>query len=362
MKKVVGTVVVWFIVLGSYAQNIVAPPQQLMIKPKGQIVCYASGESHPVNIPPPIVVNSTARTQTANIQVDYVGFPANAQAVFEEAVAIWENIIQSPVTIHVRAAWVSQEASTLGSAIWGNAFANFDGAPKLNVFYPVALAEKLAGRALNPNPNPTTGDNYDIYAFFNSNQTAWSFTDATTTSQYNFKTVVVHEIGHGLGFTDTYDISTATGLGSFGVQGTTIPIIFDVSVENSGARLLNQANGSTTLATSLTSQSVFYNASLSGPAVTSNIKLYAPSGWQSGSSIAHLDQSTYSLTENRLMRPQLDRGQVTPNPGPIVLNMFADMGWVAPYITHLPLKDSEVTNSTFWFLQMSQQMAPQATR
>lgn len=347
MKKVVGTVVVWFIVLGSYAQNIVAPPQQLMIKPKGQIVCYASGESHPVNIPPPIVVNSTARTQTANIQVDYVGFPANAQAVFEEAVAIWENIIQSPVTIHVRAAWVSQEASTLGSAIWGNAFANFDGAPKLNVFYPVALAEKLAGRALNPNPNPTTGDNYDIYAFFNSNQTAWSFTDATTTSQYNFKTVVVHEIGHGLGFTDTYDISTATGLGSFGVQGTTIPIIFDVSVENSGARLLNQANGSTTLATSLTSQSVFYNASLSGPAVTSNIKLYAPSGWQSGSSIAHLDQSTYSLTENRLMRPQLDRGQVTPNPGPIVLNMFADMGWVAPYITHLPLKDSEVTNSTF---------------
>lgn len=347
MKKVVGTVVVCFVVLGSYAQTIVTPPQQLMIKPKGQIVCYASGESNPVNIPPPIVTRSNARIQTANIQVDYVGFPANAQAAFEEAVAIWENIIQSPVTIHVRAAWVSQGASTLGSAIWGNAFANFDGAPKLNVFYPVALAEKLAGKPLNPNPNPATGDNYDIYAFFNSNQTAWSFTDATTNSQYNFKTVVVHEIGHGLGFTDTYDISSATELGSYGVQSTSIPMIFDVPVEVNNSRILNQANGSSAMAISLTSQNVFYNAALSGPSVTSNIKLFAPSSWQSGSSIAHLDQSTYSFTDNRLMRPQLDRGQVTPNPGPIVLNMFADMGWVAPYITHSPLKDTELTNSTF---------------
>ncbi len=47
------------------------------------------------------------------------------------------------------------------------------------------------------------------------------------------------------------------------------------------------------------------------------------------------------------MRPQLDLGQATLNPGEIVLNMFADMGWVAPVITHTPLKDTESTSNDF---------------
>ncbi|MFN5004161.1 MAG: T9SS type A sorting domain-containing protein [Bacteroidota bacterium] len=351
MKRIVvlGLLVGFHFLTG--AAQPASPPQQLMIKPKGQIVCYASGESKPVYLPPPArPAGGNARVQTSDIRVTYVNFPANAQAAFEEAITIWEGLIQSPVTIHVRAEWLPQGSNTLGSAIWGNAFANFDGAPKLNVFYPVALAEKIAGRALNPDPTPNSADNFDIYAFFNSSQTRWSFTDATLTTQYNFKTVVVHEIGHGLGFTDSFDISN--GVGSFGVQSTTVPMIFDVAVENGSndTRLLNQTNSSAVLAGTLTNTNVLYNPSLalaSSLPTLSKPRLYAPSDWQSGSSIAHLDQTTYSGTENRLMRPQLDLGQVTPNPGPIVLNMFSDMGWVAPYITHTPLKDTEVTNAPF---------------
>ncbi|MFM7488179.1 MAG: T9SS type A sorting domain-containing protein [Cytophagales bacterium] len=347
MRKILALgLLVGFYFLDGAAQPA-APPQQLMVKPKGQIVCYKNDVNHPIYLPPRFEANPAGRTQAADIQVEYVGFPPDAQASFVRAVDIWKTLIQSNVRINIRAAWVPQDANVLGSAIWGNAFANFDGAPKLNVFYPVALAEKIAGKKLNGDPNPTTGNDYDIYAFFNSTQSRWNFTDTPTPNTYNFTTVVLHEIGHGLGFTDSYDLEN--GLGSFGVQTTATPMIFDVGVESgAGARLINQANNTAALATALTNANVNYNPSRSLVGVASEKpKLYAPSEWSSGSSIAHLDQATYSGTNNRLMRPQLDLNSVVLDPGPFVLNMFADMGWVAPAIVHTPLKDTEVTSNDF---------------
>jgi len=336
--------------LGAFSQNINSQSfRQLVAKPKGKIVCYGSNENHPVYLAPKVISNSGSRVQTADIKVDYVNFPADAQASFQRAVDIWATLIQSSVRINILAQWVTQDPNTLGSAIWGNAFANFDGAPKLNVFYPVALAEKLAGKKLNQDPNPTTGDNYDIYAFFNSSQTRWSFVDSSVPNTYNFTTVVLHEIGHGLGFTDSFDVEN--GVGSYGVQSNPTPIILDVGVETgAGNRLLNLTNNTVDLNNSLTSNNVSYNPnrSLIGNAA-SKPKLFAPATWNGGSSIAHLDQATYSGIDNpdKLMRPQLDLGQATLNPGDIVLNMFADMGWVAPVITHTSLKDTEITSSDF---------------
>jgi hypothetical protein len=333
--------------LGAFSQNNSSSFRQLVAKPKGKIVCYGSNENHPIYLPPKVVGQAGSRVQTAGIRVDYVNFPSDAQASFQRAVDIWKTLVQSSVRINIRAAWVSQEPNILGSAIWGNAFANFDGAPKLNVFYPVALAEKLAGKKLNQDPNPATGDNYDIYAFFNSSQTSWSFVDSPVPNTYNFTTVVLHEIGHGLGFTDSFDIEN--GVGSYGVQSTPTPIILDVGVETgAGNRLLNLTNNTVDLNNSLTSNNVSYNPnrSLIGNAA-SKPKLFAPATWNGGSSIAHLDQATYAGSSDRLMRPQLDLGQATLNPGEIVLNMFADMGWVAPVIAHTPLKDTESTSNDF---------------
>ncbi|MCA6379209.1 MAG: T9SS type A sorting domain-containing protein [Cytophagales bacterium] len=334
--------------LGAFSQNINSQSfRQLVAKPNGKIVCFGSNENHPIYLPPKVVGQAGSRVQTADIKVDYVNFPSDAQASFQRAVDIWATLVQSSVRINILAQWVSQDPNVLGSATWGNAFANFDGAPKLNVFYPVALAEKLAGKKLNQDPNPTTGDNYDIYAFFNSSQTRWSFVDSSVPNTYNFTTVVLHEIGHGLGFTDSFDVEN--GVGSYGVQSTPTPIILDVGVETgAGNRLLNLTNNTMDLNNSLTSNNVSYNParSLIGLAA-SKPKLYAPATWDGGSSIAHLDQATYAGSNDRLMRPQLDLGQATLNPGEIVLNMFADMGWVAPSIVHTPLKDTESTSNDF---------------
>lgn len=354
MRKILALgLLVGFYFLDGAAQPA-SPPQQLMIKPKGQIVCYASGESKPVYLPPPAAYERAARTQLTNIVVDYVGFPSDnlAKNAFQRAVDIWAGIIQSPVTIYIYAEWKSLPATTLGQAIYGNAFANFTNAPKLGVFYPVALAEKLAGRALNPPPTVVNGNyrNYDIYASFNSDAD-WAYLDDLNSNvgRYNLTTVVLHEIGHGLGLTDSFDVTS--GKGSFGVQGTTTPIVFDIGVENganNNARLLDQTNNSTTLGSILVNRNINYNPALSLGGVAGNrAKLFAPTPWNGGSSIAHLDQTTYTGTQNMLMRPQLDKAQITLDPGPIVLNMFADMGWVSPAIDHKRLTDTETTNADF---------------
>ncbi len=264
-------------------------------------------------------------------------------------------MLQSPVPINVLAIWTPLSSSTPGFETLGSAapisfYANFDGALKINVYYPIALAEKMAGKNLNDVlPDPTTGAGYEIIAQFNS-KSSWDYSASgpVASGKVHLTTVVLHELGHGLGVYASYGDSN--GSGSYGLVGTTIPTLFDVFVESASGRILNLQNNSATMATSLTSGHVTFNSAI---AIEDNSNqsplLYAPSPWQDGSSISHLDQDTYSTTGNlnKLMRPQLDNKQVTLDPGPIIRDMFKDMGWVAPYIVHTPLKNTETTNSPF---------------
>ena len=330
--------------VNAIAQSIMAGDYPVRtLKPGKPVVCYHSGVSVPsfIGIAEDVQrkLSSGARTKSANIEVTYVGFTSEAQEAFQRAVDIWEGILQSDVTVHVYAVWSTQLASNvLGSAIYGNAYANFQGAPKLNIFYPVALAEKLIGVPLNGDPDPNTGDNYDVYAFFNANQT-WSFSAASTSNNFHLTTVVLHELCHGLGFADSFELEG--GVGDFGVQSTPVPIIFDLGVENaSNTRLLDVANSSTAMAGFLTSNNVNHNPGLSVVGgVGTRAKLFAPASWQPGSSIAHLDET--ATGENLLMRPSLNRDQINLDPGPVTKNLFADMGWVAPYIRHTALRDTD---------------------
>ncbi len=324
------------------------------------IICYGSEKNVNGYLPPPKeylerLKNHSARTQTTNLNIVYDGFPLDNQAKnsLQAALDIWKSLIQTPVTVNILVRWRSITSNTpglttLAFATWGSVHANFDGAPKLNVYYPAALADKIAGRNLNNVPlNITTGSGFDIIATFNS-QIAWNFT--ATTPQANkthLTTVALHEFGHGLGFTDSFDVDNLS-IGSFGIGPIRAPIIFDVSVENETARAFNQPNNSSNLASALTSQNVTYN---SPQAMVANggtkPQLYAPDPYVPGSSIAHLDQTRYSGTINSLLKPIIDRQEVTLDPGPIVKSIFSDMGWQAPSITHIPLTDTETVSEPF---------------
>jgi hypothetical protein len=318
-------------------------PRMQAKKVKSGTICYFKPESSNLILPPPAAYeawkrNAAAKTNATTFEVTYIDFPADAKAAFQRAVDIWSTIIESPVPIRITASWTPLSGSALGGAFPGTVFTNFDGAPRINTWYPAALAEKLAGRELNDAANA------DIFAQFNSAFTLWSF-DLNGTPQANrtdFVSVVLHEIGHGLGFTDSYGISeTGQGIIDDFFQG--IHVTYDHFLENGSD--VNLVQGfvppSAQLAGQLTSGNLFFRSpQLQKNTVDNRARIFAPASFQNGSSIAHLDNS-YDGTANALMTPSIGPTEILHNPGTIAMRMLADMGWVNTRIIHTPLPNTE---------------------
>ncbi len=128
------------------------------------------------------------------ISVTYNGFTPAAQNAFQYAIDIWASLLTSNEPILVTANYTDLGSNTLGSAGATTGLRNFSGAPQTNTFYPIALANKLHGGDLDPN-NP------DIVCNFNSSINWYFGTDGNTPSgQYDFVTVVLHELPGRLEF------------------------------------------------------------------------------------------------------------------------------------------------------------------
>ena len=210
------------------------------------------------------------------------------------AVSIWESMLPADTKITISASWekISTNGVLAQSTITG--YAAGWGIDALNpmAFYPVALAEKINGASLNEDQQG------DITLSVNSSINWYLGTDGKTpTSKYDLVTVLLHEICHGLGFFDSFD-SDGT-IGWYGISS--IPMIYDTFVENYvGNRLtdtLKFPNYSSSLYYQLIGGQLYFN----GPLLSqyslfnnySNLRarLYAPSTWDAGSSISHLDES-----------------------------------------------------------------------
>jgi PKD repeat protein len=263
--------------------------------------------------------------QSATFNVTYNGFSLEAKQAFQRAVDIWSGLITSPVPINVVAYWEPLDSGVLGAAGPTTVRRNFANAPVLGTWYPAALANALAGTDLDATP--------EIEARFSSVYNNWYLgTDGNTPSQqYDFVTVVLHELGHGLGFYAT--MGNNANANGWGIQAA--PIIFDRFIVNGAdQRLIDTSifpNPSAGLGAQLVSNNIFFDGTNAVAAANgSKPKLYAPSTWNGGSSISHLDTPTYVGTPNALMRHELANGASIHNPGAITLGIFKDLGWPIP--------------------------------
>jgi hypothetical protein len=324
-----------------------AGAQQKLQKKKFDVppaVIYGSGKVEKSFIPPPHGFApglKSAGEKKADIVVNYIAFPENVKETFEYAVGIWETIIESTVPIYMEAVWTSLGENTLGScAPYDEFFTNFKNIPRENIYYPVALAEKLSKQQI------TGPDTADINASFNKNAKWYFGTDGKTPdSLYDFVTVVLHEIGHGLGFYGFYFVSGTEGIYGFYNYGD-LSSFDDLVVNANGVRLADTTvykNPSLQLKNALTSNALYIN---SPAAITDNggviPKLYAPLPWDGGSSVYHLSETNfYTGDVNSLMTPFLGKAEVIHDPGPIAGGILADIGWKHLYIEFEKLKDVE---------------------
>ncbi len=144
--------------------------------------------------------------------------------VYRYVADIWEQAIQSNVTITVSAGWealtCNATGAVLGSAGAWNIWHDFAGGLP-GTWYPQALANKLAGTNLsNGVPDDGSGfGNVDIKTQFNVNLGQPTCLAGTpfylgltgfNGTGVNFVETLLHELGHGLGFS-VLSVSTSTG-------------------------------------------------------------------------------------------------------------------------------------------------------
>lgn len=252
--------------------------------------------------------------------------------VFEQAAKIWAAVIDSPVTITVSAQFdpltCTSTQAVLGSAGATSVHRNFSGAPVSNTWYPQALANSLANGDLSANA--------DISATFNdaidNNDsclagTNWYYGLDGNKPAHTIEllSVVLHEIGHGLGF-QTY-VNTATGAKLAGLNDAFMLNLEDHSLsppktwdalDNAG-RVASAINTSYLhwVGPQVTARVGDYNGGIN----QGHVRMYAPATLSTGSSVSHFSNT---LSPNELMEP-FDTG---PKTGPgLALPLLQDIGW-----------------------------------
>ena len=363
-RKIISALVVMFMVPSltglDFGSGLAAGSPEGQNLGQGSLVAVLAGHGDTLSRVPPPKTFSELRIQSATINVTFLeGVPnawgyncgtwsSEARAAFQYAVSIWASLITSAIPIEVEACWTNLGSGVLGSAGPADYWRNFSGAPLPDTWYPNPLANKLAGADLDPTK-------HDINAMFNSNFGSWYYgTDGNTPlDRWDFVSVVLHELGHGLGFVGSMAVDDGiynpgqgnyqecngtAGVGCWG-SGTAYPFAYDHFTENGSAQsLINTGlfpNPSTALANQLQSGGVFWDGTNANAANGgSRPELYAPNPWEKGSSYSHLDEDVFpKQNENALMTPVVDNGESHHSPGPVMLGIFQDMGWTTAQVS-----------------------------
>lgn len=276
---------------------------------------YASGNS--------VSVQATPRLPSANIEkksnflVSFNTVPSVARPAIQAAIDIWSENFASTVPVNVNVKWGSSSSyGVLASASAKNNFSNFNGAPDRTLYYASALANALAGRDLDPS-SP------EVEISITSNAPWYYGIDGKCPPRsFDLVSVILHELGHGLGFVSGNYYDSFSGFGRVDQ-----PTPFDAYAQlPDGRRLADLPSPSLEAGRAMTS-SLFWSGE---NAIKANNgikpKLYTPSVYEPGSSISHLDEATFSQSaDNAVMTPNLDAGEVFHLPGPLLLAMFEDM-------------------------------------
>lgn len=276
---------------------------------------YASGKTASIqSTPRPISANLEKKSRFV---INFNNVPENVKIPIQAAVDVWSENFSSTVPINININWGrSTSYSVLASASAKKNFANFIGAPDKTLYYPSALANALSGKDLDPNAA-------EMEITINSSAPWYYGIDGNCPARsYDLVSVILHEMAHGLGFISGTYYDEFSGFGRVDQ-----PTPFDAYAQlPDGRRLADMPSPSLETGKAMTTNLVW-----SGDIATKENngvkpKLYTPTAYEAGSSVAHLDEATFSRSgNNAVMTPNLDSGEVFHLPGSLLLAMFEDM-------------------------------------
>lgn len=285
--------------------------------------------------------------------------PTMIQA-FNYATQIWSTVLNGGIPVVIHACLYDElKDDPLGYARPEAWYANFPGASQQDTYYPAAQANQLANSDLNGASKP------EIKATFNA-EYSWYFgiDGKVPEGQYDFVSVVLHEIGHGLGFSGSanYDdgitvmidgqpVDECNGTKDVGCLNNP-PRIYDRFVEDGLTKLVGGfANPSLALGSAFTGGTLDFNGPGANGGTQYSPILYAPSKWEEGSSYSHLDEDAYENSLDALMTPNLGFREAIHHPGTVTLGIMSDLGWsvnsrLVVYVdrSNLGFEDGTATN------------------
>lgn len=277
----------------------------------------SSSAPHVASIP--ITPQGKHANALSNFKITYVNVPIAEQTAVQAAIDAWSDNWSSSVPVNVVANFVPEGTSgILASASPVSFFHNFTGAPDATLWYSSAMANALANRDLDPtSPEISININSTMANVF------YLATDGNCpTNQYDLESIILHEIAHGLGFLSNDSFDNFSQYGSIDQ-----PTPFDAYAQTpDGGRLMDLASPSVSLGIAM--QNTLVWSGKNAIAANNGIKpaLYTPRRFEPGSSVSHLDETTFQGGgPDALMTPSWPGGSVFHVPGPLVLAMLADM-------------------------------------
>ena len=218
--------------------------------------------------------------------------------------------VASPVTLTYSVRGTNNGfSSVLGSASSG--LAGFGSG-----FHPTVVQEKIL-TGVDPN-----GSSADAQISFNFGQ-SWSYDDSVGFREFDFHSVVMHELMHTFGFLSLVGRSGTNSGRTWSAMDEFIVTSDNVSAIGSDLRWNNAFNQN------LTGRNggLYFGGASAVDAYGGLVPLYTPNPWQSGSSVSHLDGSTFTGANRQLMNPSTRSGLGVRTLSPIELGMLEDMGY-----------------------------------
>ncbi len=268
--------------------------------------------------------------------------------LFNFAAEVWGAFLDTSVPIQVKSEFnpltpCSTSGGVLGSAGTNLINRDFPGAEFPGTWYHIALANKRQGSDAAP-------DVQDINARFNSDvddgclgagtRFYYGLNNSTPPGRINLLIVLLHEMGHGLGFSSF--VNGATGALSGGFPDVYTRNIFDRTTN----KRWNEMTDTERQASAVNSGNVVWdgpNVRIASEFLTNGrdslgrVQLFTPSTFQSGSSISHFDTIA---TPNLLMEPSINTS--LPLTLDLTRQQTRDIGWYRD--TNTDLVPDTITN------------------